>query len=189
MSVQQTTQLIQLILNAVLMLNAAVIVLGILMLRHSMLHNQLRSLNQTYLTELSQVETWWDKRRLQVNRQLHQLQQRYRSMEKSVLLMQCAVALFASSTFLLTLRAILSLDWLVALSLWLFIVGIGALLAGLGLALLDVQRTGRLLEQDIHRGQRRLQTTEQRVAAPLAKPSRLPSKVEPEPLSLERLKP
>ncbi len=189
MSVQQTTQLIQLILNAVLMLNAAVMVLGILMLRHGMLHNQLRSLNQTYMAELSQAETWWDKRRLQVNRQLHQLQQRYRSIEKSVLLMQCAVALFSGSTLLLTLRAIISFDWLIAVSLWLFIVGIGALLAGLGLALLDVQRTGRLLEQDIYRGQRRLQATEQRAATPLAKPSRLPSKEEPETLSLERLKP
>jgi len=160
MSIQQTTQLIQLILNSVLMLNAAAIVLGILMLRHGMLHNQLRSLNQDYVAELEQTEGWWNRRLLQAGRQLRQLQQHHRSTAKSVLCMQCAVATFAASTLLLTLRTIISLDGLIACSLWLVVAGILALLAGLGLALLDFYRTGRLLEQDVNRGQRRFPANE-----------------------------
>jgi hypothetical protein len=78
---------------------------------------------------------------------------------------QSAVAIFALSTLLLTLRTIISLDWLIGCSLWLVVAGILALLVGLGLALLDVHRTGRLLDQDVNRGQRRFPTDEMRTIA------------------------
>lgn len=165
MTVQQTSQLIQLILNSVLMVNASAIVLAILMLRYGMVHNQLRSLNQTYIAELEQEDSWWSKHLLRVNRQLRLLQQRYRSTVTSVFIVQSAVVTFATSTLLLTLRTILSIDWLITGSLWLFIIGIVVLLAGVAIAFLDIYHTGRLLREDISRGQRRLQEPETRAIA------------------------
>ncbi|MDW8202320.1 MAG: DUF2721 domain-containing protein, partial [Cyanobacteriota bacterium SKYGB_h_bin112] len=125
------------------------------MFRYGVVHNQLRSLNQAYIAELDEENSWWHKHLFHVNRQLRLLQQRYRSTVTSVFIVQSAVVTFATSTLLLTLRTILNVDWLITGSLWLFVIGIVVLLAGVAIAFLDIHRTGRLLREDIVRGQRR----------------------------------
>ena len=157
MTVQQTSQLIQLILNSVLMANAAIVLLGILLLRQAMVHHRLRSLHHTHrdqhkhLVETKQdwLNTSLRKSLLQAGRQIKQLHHHYRSHTHSIVVVQAACITLITSTFFLTLRTIANANWLISLSLWLSVGGITLLLLGLGLALLELYRDGRLLAKDL----------------------------------------
>ncbi|MBE9180697.1 DUF2721 domain-containing protein [Oculatella sp. LEGE 06141] len=150
MSVEQTSQLIQLILNSVLMVTACVMALGSLVMRHAAINDRLKTTHREYSELCSDRDIFRSDRLLQLKSQLRQLRQRYRMAYRSVLALHYALLLFVASTFITTLRATLHQDWLIPGGLILFTAGIGLLLVGLGFALMDVHTSGQPFWMEPH---------------------------------------
>jgi Protein of unknown function (DUF2721) len=150
MTVEQTSQLIQLILNSVLMVTACVIVLGVLLLRHTAVNNRLQQMNQEYFQLLSNAVTLRGARLLQIKAQLQHLRQRYRTSHHSLLSVYYALILLVISTFLVALRTMVDWQGLITISLVFFTLGVGVLLLSVGWALLDFRRSQRSLWQEVN---------------------------------------
>ena len=141
MSVEQTTQLIQLILNSVLMSVACALILGGLIARNTALGSQIEALGDRSLD--SRSTSLGSKMRseslpgLSHRKRLKQLQHRYQLTRYSVLAAYYALLLSIFSCFTLTLRGILDWIWLIPVSLILFVIGIATLLLAVGLTLID----------------------------------------------------
>lgn len=141
MSVEQTSQLLQLVLNSVLMLTVCVVLWGVLIVRHTAVHNRLRGLNQEYFELLNHAVMLRGDRLQQIRGQLQQFRQRYQITHLGLLTLYAALLLLGLSTLVLALRSLLNWEWLIVGSLLLFTVGIAAMLAGTALALLDFWRS------------------------------------------------
>lgn len=155
MSVEQTTQLIQLILNSVLMMVACALLLNCSGLRQTALEERLQATNRQ-CSDLFGHEHRSDgqgsdrsSRVLQAKKHLRQLQYRYKVVRYGVLADAYALLCAIASTFTLALRTLINLEWLVPLSLGLFIVGITLLLLGVGFTLIDLHTTDRPLWEEI----------------------------------------
>ncbi|MFE4106475.1 DUF2721 domain-containing protein [Almyronema epifaneia] len=135
MTIAQTSQLIQLILNSVLMIAVCIGLLSGLRLRHSTIIHQLQSLQQQYTHRTFQAAEGAGLALLRSQRQ--HLQRQYRLASSSHLLMHYVVLLFIGSTFALATRTLLNWGWLIPLALFLFVLGTGGLLISVALALLD----------------------------------------------------
>lgn len=145
MGVEQTTQLIQLILNSVLISVVCALTLAGVMARHGAVGSQLQALTR------HQAELWdqgWDEQALGVRKALRSLQQRYQVSRYSLLAMHYAFTLALLSTFMLALRTIVIGDWLIPLAMGCFVLGVAVLLLGFGLLLIDLHLSDRpLLEE------------------------------------------
>jgi len=150
MDVEQTTQLIQLILNSVLMVTACVVVLGVLLMRHTAIHGRLRSMNQEYFQLLGDAVVFRGDRLLQVKHQLLQFRNHYSTTYFSLMLVYLALMTFGASTLLLALRTLVNWQWLITLSLTVFMVGMGVLLSGVGLSLVDFCLSRRSLLEEMN---------------------------------------
>ncbi|HEY9622280.1 MAG TPA: DUF2721 domain-containing protein [Crinalium sp.] len=150
MTVEQTSQLIQLILNSVLMVTACVIVLGVLLVRHTAVNNRLQQMNQEYFQLLSHAVLLRGARLLQIKAQLQQLRQRYRTSHRSLLSVYYALILLVVSTFLVALRTMIDWQGLITISLVFFTLGVGVLLFSIGFALLDFRSSQRSLWQEVN---------------------------------------
>jgi hypothetical protein len=139
MNIEQTSQLIQLILNSVLMVTACVIVLGALLVRHVAVGGRLRLVIREYVELMANSGGTRGDRPLHLKHQLHQLRQHYKLAHSAILVLYYALSTLVVSTFALVLRTLLNWNWLIQLSLTLFVIGIAVLLLGVGLALLDFQ--------------------------------------------------
>lgn len=143
MSVEQTTQLIQLILNSVLMGVVCALVLGGLTVRHSALSEEIQALNQAGTQDVN-----WDGIRSQVLQQRQQrryLHTRYRIMGYGVLMAYYALLFSILSGFLLALRGLVGWDWLIPVALVVFAIGISTLLVAVSLTLLEWHLSNRPL--------------------------------------------
>jgi hypothetical protein len=142
MSVEQTTQLIQLMLNSVLMGVVCALVLGGLTARHTTLSEEIQALQQA-----SAQETNGDEVRSQVlqRRQQRYFHTRYRIMGYSVMMAYYALFFSILSGFLLALRALFGWDWLIPVALVLFAIGISTLLVAVGLTLVEWHLSNRPL--------------------------------------------
>ncbi len=143
MSVEQTTQLIQLILNSVLMGVVCALVLGGLTARHSALGEEIQSLYQA-----GPQDPNLDSIRSQVMQQRQQrryFHTRYRIVGYSVLMAYYALLFSILSGFLLALRGLLGWDWLIPVALVLFAIGISTLLVAVGLTLIEWHLSNRPL--------------------------------------------
>lgn len=133
MSVEQTTQLIQLILNSVLMSVACALVLGGLTARHSAIAEQIQAMRQSEDgTVLDVVRS-----RRQGRSQLRRLQYRYTISRYSVLVAYYALLFSIFSCFTLTVRGMINWNGLIPIALVLFVVGVATLLVSVGLTLVD----------------------------------------------------
>jgi hypothetical protein len=150
MTVEQTSQLIQLILNSVLMVTACVIVLGVLLVRHTAVNNRLQQMNQEYFQLLSNAVALRGARLLQIKAQLQHLRQRYRVSHHSLLSVYYALILLVVNTFLLALRTMVNWQGLITISLVFFTLGVGILLLSVGWALLDFRKSQRSLWQEVN---------------------------------------
>ncbi|EKQ68259.1 Protein of unknown function (DUF2721) [Leptolyngbyaceae cyanobacterium JSC-12] len=133
MSVEQTTQLIQLILNSVLMSVACALVLGGLTARHSAIAEQLQALHFTEELTLEPTRS----RRGQSRNQIRRLQYRYTLSRYSVVVAYYALFFAIVSCLTLALRGIINWNGLISLALVLFVVGVATLLVSVGLTLVD----------------------------------------------------
>lgn len=146
MSVEQTTQLIQLILNSVLVSVACALLLGGLMARQAAIEERLQASNRQYLDSLEGNPSF---RNGTVKRQFRQLQQRYQANRYSVLSVHYALLFAVLSALVLALRTTVGLDGLIPIALGIFIVGIAFLLMGVGLTLVELHLSEQPLLEDI----------------------------------------
>ena len=144
MSVQQTSQLIQLILNSALMIGVCVLLWGGLWLRHTTLADRLKALHLDYakLTCVLPLELGEDHRdRLRYLKQQRQkLQYHYRLSKRCTLVLHYALVSFSLSIFALAARTLVNLNGLISLALGLFTLGTALLLVSVVMTLLDFQR-------------------------------------------------
>jgi Protein of unknown function (DUF2721) len=174
MSVDQTSQLIQLVLNSVLMAIACGLVLLVMLTRHTAIGQQLRLLNRDVQTLFDGIDPLQEafiaeavfpttarhylpssvrrERANQLKAQQQHLRQRYRMTQTSMLVTYGALLLLLSNTGLLAFRTLINWDWLVSLSLYLFTGGTLVFLVGVGLALLDGYRSRRSLLEELRDG-------------------------------------
>ncbi|MBW4521982.1 MAG: DUF2721 domain-containing protein [Scytolyngbya sp. HA4215-MV1] len=157
MDVEQTTQLIQLILNSVLMINVCVFLLIGLLPRQTGLNQRLQTIGREYAERLHNLplarsvdaSLGREPHQLHLKKQLRQLQQRYKTAQSGVLLTCSALLFFITSTFLLALRTLVSGLWLIPASLGLFCAGIALLLLSVVVTLIDLHATERSLWQEL----------------------------------------
>lgn len=149
MTVEQTSQLIQLILNAALMVTACGLVLAGLLARHSALYVRLRTLHQDYLDRMVGSAMLQGDRMTQLKSQQKQFRQRYRSAQNSILTIYAALMTLLVSTLLLALRTVTDQSWLISLSMMFFNGGIALFLAGVGLALVDFYQSRQSLLEEL----------------------------------------
>jgi hypothetical protein len=121
MTIEQTTQLVQLILNAAIMVMASGLVLGVAILHQLRLEKQRRSV--TYSLDRS------------IRRQLRR---QARQMSRSVFYLAMACLVLVGSTGLLALRTLVNQSLLISMSLGCFAIGCLVFLVGLGFFLLSV---------------------------------------------------
>lgn len=148
MSVEQTTQLIQLVLNSVLMVTACGLVLGGLLVRYSAIESRIQSANTEYLSIVDRQGLRGD-RPFQMKKQLRQLQQQSKTARLGLLALHYALLVFVASTFALALRTLVNLPWLISTSLILFSAGTGVLLLGVLLVLVNLHQADRPLWEDM----------------------------------------
>jgi hypothetical protein len=155
MSVEQTTQLIQLILNSVLMTITCALLLGRAETRQAIAAERLQIALHHYddLLKLSNLAGSFpevssfpveptrrtsENRLLQAKKSLWQLQHRYKLSYRSWLALHYALLFSIVSTFALALRSLCQIEWLIPLALAAFVLGVSVLLLGVGLTLFDL---------------------------------------------------
>ncbi|MEO0457020.1 MAG: hypothetical protein AAF152_10645 [Cyanobacteria bacterium P01_A01_bin.114] len=147
MSIEQTNQLILLILNSVLMVFLSTLLLGGAWFRQAALGQQLDSLRRTGQERLhapggeAQLKSW--------RRQRHRARRQYRLAHSGMLLLYCALLMFLISLFALAVRTLILADWLVPMALGVFVCGIAGLLTGASLVLGDVYQSNLLQESPL----------------------------------------
>lgn len=141
MSVEQTSQLIQLILNSVLMVVVGGLVLMGLMAHQGVIYQRLQWVNREYREQLMGAVPLERDRFSWLKTHQRDLRHHYHQIQTSVFLAYGALVLLLGSSFLLGIRTLVNLGWLIPGSMVLFVGGNAVLLAGVGLALLEVQRS------------------------------------------------
>lgn len=144
MSVEQTSQLLHLILNALLLMTGCVLLLGRLGNRQVALEARIETIAQHWHTPID-AGTQLRDRRLSLRKTLRQLQQRHRVVRSSVLAVYHALLLAFASLLLLALRTLLPIDGFISASLVLFVLSLLLLLFSVGLTLLDLHTGDRCL--------------------------------------------
>lgn len=138
MTVEETSQLIQLILNSVLMLATCGLVLASLLIRHAAIYTHLQTVTQEYaVARVQGLET--SDRAPALKAQLHVLRYRYRATQGPLLTTQASFLVLTASTLLLALRTLLPWNGLITGSLVFFNLGIGLFLAAIVLTLLELR--------------------------------------------------
>ncbi len=151
MSIEQTNQLILLILNSVLTTLLSAALLGGAWLRQNMLAQQLGQVRRHYqemthssataaaVAPLAELDK--DQRRAHLKRvrdQRQRLSNQYFWSHIGTLILHMALLVFSVSLFALALRSLLSFDGLISTALVLFTLGTAGLLAGSGCILIDL---------------------------------------------------
>jgi hypothetical protein len=149
MSIEQTNQLIQLILNSVVMVASCTFLLGGLLRRHNGVGDRLQQIQHQYFDALSSGEESRTGQMTHLKKQLHRLRHRHRFTHYSVLAVHYALLFLTGSTFLMALRTVFETDILIRVALALFVVGVAILLLAIGLTLHDLQFSDRSFWQEM----------------------------------------
>lgn len=149
MSVEQTSQLIQLILNSVLLVVICSVLTVGLILRCLAIGYQLRLLRQTYFDLLAGSMPLRHSRLVHLKTQLLPLRYHYRLACCSSWTSCTALVCSLISTLLMSLRTLIQLNVLIPIALVFFVIGIGMLLLSIGFVLLDFHRDEQSLLTEI----------------------------------------
>jgi hypothetical protein len=152
MSIEETSQLIQLILNSVLMVLTCAFVLGGLLVRRSILENRLQIASIEYFQAMHRFGETPPPQLRMLKNQLRYAQQQVKPSQNGILTLYYATILFVLSTFALAIRMAISADWLISLSIALFVAGIVILLLSLAIVLLEFHRADRPFLQEVRDG-------------------------------------
>lgn len=150
MNVEQTGQLIQLILNSLLLVTTCVIVLSSLLMRYSSIVHRFRAAQQEYFKLLQGAEQFRGDRLKQLHSQLRALRQHYRLTHLSVLIAHYALLFCVASTLVMAFRAFIPVDGLIHLALALFVIGITILMISIGVTLFDLYRANQSVWQEMN---------------------------------------
>ncbi|MGG6297226.1 DUF2721 domain-containing protein [Leptolyngbya sp. AN02str] len=148
MSVEQTSQLIQLILNSMLMVIACSLLLVGLLSRYTAIALKLQTLNREYVNVMVGADHLTQPQLTQLKHQQTHLRQRYRSSQNGILLVYAALVSSLLNTLLLAMRTLWSQLWLIQGSFFFFAAGVALLLAGIGMTLADFHQSRRSLLQE-----------------------------------------
>ncbi|MGA7937150.1 MAG: DUF2721 domain-containing protein [Kovacikia sp.] len=158
MSVEQTTQLIQLILNSVLMTVVCALAWGRLGMRHAAAEEKLQTASHWYANLLEAENaprtanngvSPREVHSLQAKKTLRRLQRRYQVTHYSLLATHYALLFSIGSILTMALRALINVDWLIVAALGLFVIGVASLLLGVGLTLIDLHTSDRSLREEV----------------------------------------
>ena len=150
MSVEQTEQLIQLILNSLLLVTICVIVLSSLLMRHTSIVNRLQTVQQDYFKLLEGAEVFRGDRLKHLKHQIRSLRRHYRLTHISILAAHYALLCCIASTLVVAFRAFIYANWLIQLALVLFVAGVAILMVSIGLALFDLYSTNHSVREEIN---------------------------------------
>ena len=141
MSIEQTNQLILLILNSVLMTLLSAVLLGGTWLRQHALFNRLSQVRSRYHRLTNPAETFphleaHELKKTREHRQ--QLTYQYHWSRVGLLALHVSLLVFGASVFALALRSLISFDAFISSALFLFMIGVACLLIGTGCLLIDL---------------------------------------------------
>ncbi|MBE9076850.1 hypothetical protein IQ241_05995 [Romeria aff. gracilis LEGE 07310] len=145
MSIEQTNQLILLILNAILMVLLSALLLGGAWTRQQALAIELKRLRRRQLSRSQSLDKSLPGLK-QTRQQRQQLVQRYRWTHGGMVMLHCVLLLFTASLLALALRTLFPINGLIPLSLGLFALGTVGLLLGAGCVLVDLAQGSALGE-------------------------------------------
>ena len=141
MGIEQTNQLILLILNSVLMALLAAVLLGGTWLRQNTLFNRLSQVRSHYHRLTNPTDSFQppEVHALKKTREYKkQLTYQYHWSRIGLLALHIAVMFFGVSVLVLTLRSHIAFDSLISSALCLFMLGVACLLIGTGCLLIDL---------------------------------------------------
>lgn len=153
MSIEQTNQLILLILNSALMMLLSAGLLGGAWLRQNTLLQQLHRVKLRYQrltrspgkvdlsSDLAKADIKADLKRLREHRL--QLNHQYQWSHIGMLMLHASLIVFGVSILALSLRSLLNFNGLIVISLFLFTLGAAGLIAGSGCILVDLAQGNR----------------------------------------------
>ncbi|WAL60600.1 DUF2721 domain-containing protein [Thermocoleostomius sinensis] len=150
MSVEQTDQLIRLILNSTLLMTACTILLSAVLMRHSSMLHRLQGVQRNYLELLRAADLSRHDRLIPLKVQLRHLRQHYQIAHVSVLMAQSALLLCIGSTLVIACRTLIQSNWLIQGALILFVAGTTFLLVSVAAMLFDFRTTNHSLWEEIN---------------------------------------
>jgi hypothetical protein len=146
-SIAQTSQLLQLILNSAVMMVIALVWWGVVVFRLNTVSNQMQRLNRRYRRNLPDDGQPRVRSRLRQHR--HDLKIRYRLTRHSVLMMHYVLLAQMASLFLLSLRALVNSNLLITMALFMFVTGTAGILLSVALALMEFYQLNVLSEHEL----------------------------------------
>ena len=145
MSIAQTSQLLQLVLNSAVMMVIALLWWGVVSFRLNMASNHLQRLRRQY--RQARLIEGGQYLRSQLRQHRHDLSVRYRLTRHSTLIMHNVLLALMASLFLLSLRALVNSNFLITAALFLFVLGAAGILLSVALALMEFYQLNVLMEQ------------------------------------------
>ncbi|MGF1569957.1 MAG: hypothetical protein ACFCVD_18125 [Nodosilinea sp.] len=137
MSIAQTTQLLQLLLNSAVMMAIALAWWGVVVVRLGAVSAQMQRLRRQY-RQAARWETNQPQGTLMRLRQYrHELLVRYRLTRHSALIMHYVLLVLMASLFSLSLRALIHGNVLITVALFLLVLGAAGILLSVMLALME----------------------------------------------------
>ncbi len=135
MSIAQTSQLLQLVLNSAVMMVIALLWWGVVVFRLNTVSNHMQRLRRQY--RRTRDEEGQQRIRLRLRQHRHDLTVRYRLNRHSALIMHYVLLSLMASLFLLSLRALVNSNLLITAALFLFVLGAAGILLSVALALME----------------------------------------------------
>jgi hypothetical protein len=154
MDVEMVAKNIQLIIAPVVMISSCAILLGGLLGRYAAVNDRLRAMARERL-ELWHTGTDSDsfrtERLQEIDRQIPDLLGRHRLIHHSVLSVFSAILVFVLSMFALAFGASMQAAWIAMTVLVMFLLGLAALLLGIGLAAMEVRSSHLAVRYEVER--------------------------------------
>ncbi len=145
-SIAQTSQLLQLVLNSAVMMVIALIWWGVVVFRLNTVSNQMQRLKRQYRRTQPDNN---QQLRIRLRHHRHDLTVRYRVTRHSALIMYYVLLALVTSLFLLSLRALIHSNLLITVSLFLFVTGAAGILLSVALALMEFYQLNVLTGQEL----------------------------------------
>jgi hypothetical protein len=134
-SIAQTSQLLQLVLNSAVMMVIALIWWGIVVFRLNTVSHHMHRLRRQY--HRSKAKGSQPRGLLRLRQHCQELTVRYRLNRHSALIMHYVLLSLMASLFCLALRALMNSNLLITVALFLFVLGAGGILLSVALALME----------------------------------------------------
>lgn len=153
MSAVDIAQTIQLIIAPVVLITACMLFQNGVLVRYSSLGQRIRALahERFELLRFGKVEDTFGLERLQViDRQLPLLIRRHRLIQKALLVIYSAIAIFILTMFAIALTVALNATAIATITLALFLVGTGVLLMGIFFTALEIRISHQALCYEVH---------------------------------------